>query len=35
MLAAVRGFATALGLDPEVAAQDATAFQYVFRLVPA
>jgi 2-polyprenyl-3-methyl-5-hydroxy-6-metoxy-1,4-benzoquinol methylase len=35
MLDAVRGFATAMGLDPEVAAQDATAFQFVFRLVPA
>lgn len=34
MLDAVRGFATALGLDPELAAQDATAFQYVFKLVP-
>lgn len=35
MLDAVRGFATAMGLDPDVAAQDATAFQFVFRLVPA
>ena len=35
MLDAVRGFATAMGLDPDVAAQDATVFQFVFRLVPA
>ena len=34
MLDAVRAFANAMGLDPEVAAQDATAFQYVFKLVP-
>lgn len=35
MLDAVRTYASALGLDPEVAAQDATAFQYVFKLIPA
>lgn len=35
MLDAVRAFANAMGLDPEVAAQDATAFQYVFKLLPA
>ena len=35
MLDAIRSFAVATGLDPDVAAQDATAFQYVFKLVPA
>lgn len=33
-LGAVRGFAAAAGLDPEVAAQDALPFQYLFKLVP-
>jgi 2-polyprenyl-3-methyl-5-hydroxy-6-metoxy-1,4-benzoquinol methylase len=35
MLDAVRAFARAAGLDADLAAEDATAFQYVFKLVPA
>ena len=35
LLEAVRAFASATGLDPAMAAQDATAYQYVFKLVPA
>jgi len=35
MLEAVRAFARAAGLDADLAAEDATAFQYVFKLVPA
>jgi SAM-dependent methyltransferase len=35
MLAAVRAFAVATGIDADQAVQDATAFQYVFRLRPA
>jgi 2-polyprenyl-3-methyl-5-hydroxy-6-metoxy-1,4-benzoquinol methylase len=34
-LNAIRGFASAMGLDPEVAAQDALPYQYLFRLRPA
>ncbi len=34
-LNAVRAFASHMGLDPELAAQDATPYQYVFRLHPA
>lgn len=34
-LAAIRTFATSMGLDPDVAAQDATPYQYVFKLRPA
>ena len=34
MLDAVRAFARAAGLDEALAVQDATAFQYVFKLVP-
>lgn len=35
MLHAIRVMAQAAGLDPEVAVQDATPYQYVFKLVPA
>lgn len=35
MLDAVRAFARAAGIDEELAANDAVAFQYVFKLVPA
>lgn len=34
-LNAVRAFAAGMGLDPELAAQDATPYQYVFKLRPA
>lgn len=34
-LTAIRGFASAMGLDPDVAAQDALPYQYLFRLRPA
>ncbi len=34
MLDAVRAFARVAGLDEEMAAQDATVFQYVYKLVP-
>jgi len=34
-LAAVRAYAQAMGLDGELAVQDATPFQYVFKLLPA
>jgi hypothetical protein len=33
-LNAIRAFAGAMGLDPELAAQDATPYQYVFRVRP-
>jgi trans-aconitate methyltransferase len=35
LLEAVRAFARAAGGDPEMASQDASAFQYIFRLSPA
>jgi 2-polyprenyl-3-methyl-5-hydroxy-6-metoxy-1,4-benzoquinol methylase len=35
VLDAIRAFATATGIDPDMAEQDATAFQYVFKLLPA
>ena len=35
ILEAIKGFARSMSLDPEVAARDATAYQYVFRLSPA